>query len=115
MTPTQAIIAAAQATQDVTDAAGRTLTVRRLTSLDRLRLFKAVGPALAYNERYLGLAGLAFAVVAIDGIPVPQPATEAQVEAAIDRLGDVAIHAIGAALNPDAPSPGEPADATAGN
>ncbi len=109
-TPTQSLIAAAQEIHDVTDANGRTLTIRRLNALDRLRLFKAVGPTLGYNDRYLGLASLAFAIVAIDGIPCPQPANEPQVEALIERLGDAGVHAIGASLNRE-----EPAAATAGN
>jgi hypothetical protein len=110
MTPTQTYIAAAHDVHDVTDATGRVLTVRRQTTLDRLRLFKAVGPTLAFNDRYLGLAGLAFSVMGIDGVPVPQPTNDAQIEAAIDRIGDAGMTAIGAALNPE-----EPADATAGN
>ncbi len=113
LSPTQAYVAANQAIRDITDANGRNLTIRRQTTLDRLRLFKAVGPALAANDRYLGLAGLAFAVLAIDGVPLPQPANEQQVEAAIDRIGDVGMHAIGQALN--IPSPEEPADANPGN
>ena len=37
------------------------------------------------------MAMLAFAVSAIDGVPLPQPANEHQIEAAIDRLGDPAL------------------------
>ena len=110
MTPTQAFIAAALDEREITDATGRRLTIHRLTALDRLRLFKAVPPNLAYNERYLGQAGLAFAVTAIDGIPIPQPTNEPQIEAAVERLGNAGINAIGAALNT-----AEPATATAGN
>ena len=109
-TPTQSYIAAAQATQVVSDAAGRVLTVRRTNTLDRLRLFKALGPALAENERYLGLACLAFAVTAIDGVPMPQPTNEAQLEAAIERIGDDGIAAIAATLRTK-----DPADAAPGN
>ena len=43
---------------------------------------------------------LAFAVTAIDGVPTPQPANEHQIESAIDRLGDPAIAAIAASLDP---------------
>ncbi len=100
MTPTQQIVAAAHQTFDVTDTTGRILTLRRPTTLDRLRLFKAVGSSLSTNDRYLGMAILAFAVIAIDGVPVPQPANEQQIESALDRLGDPAIQAIGAALDP---------------
>jgi hypothetical protein len=101
MTPTQAYIAAAHGTRDVTDAAGRVLTIRRPTTLDRLHLFKAVGPALSMNERYLGMAMLAFAVTAIDGVPLPHPTNEHQVETAVDRLGDAGIAAIAACLAPE--------------
>ena len=101
MTPTPAYVTAAHEIRDITDSTGRILTIRRPTTLDRLRLFKAVGPSLSTNERYLGLAMLAFAVIAIDGVPSPQPANEHQIEAAIERLGDPAIAAIAASLNPE--------------
>jgi hypothetical protein len=73
---------------------GRRLVVRRLTALDTLRLFKAAGPVLAQNEPWLSLAGLAFAVLELDGIPVPPPTTETQIESLIDRLGDDGLAAI---------------------
>ena len=110
MTPSETFVADAYRAWDVTDSLGRVLTIHQITALDRLRLFKAVPPHLAYNDRYLGQACLTFAVSAIDGVPLPQPATEAQIEAATIRLGNAGIDAIGNAL-----SPGEPADATAGN
>ena len=109
MTPTQAFVAAAERTWDVTDALGRTLTVHQLTALDRLRLFKALPPHLAGHNHYLGQACLTFAVTAIDGVPIPQPTNEAQIEAAVARLGNEGIDAIGAALKPEelaAASPG---------
>ena len=100
MTPTETFVAGAHEAREIVDSNGRSLTIRRPTTLDRLRLFKAVGPSLSANDRYLGLAMLAFCVVAIDGVPVPQPSNEHQIEAAIDRLGDAAIAAIGASLQP---------------
>jgi hypothetical protein len=101
MSPSQSIIAEAYLTKDVPDATGRILTIRRPTTLDRLRLFKAVGPSLATNERYLGIAVLAFCVTAIDGIPVPQPTNEQYLEQAVQRLGDHGIAAVADALLPD--------------
>ncbi len=100
-TPSNLIIADAAGLRSVTDVNGRILTIRSPTTLDRLRLFKAVGANLAGNERYLGVAMLAFVVDAIDGVPLPQPTNEYQIEAAIGRLGDAAIEAIAAALNPN--------------
>ena len=78
----------------VQDSLGRVLTLRRLNALDRLRLFKAVGPILSQNGPYLGMATLAWTVTAMDGVPVPSPATEAQLEALVEKLGDAGIAAV---------------------
>lgn len=104
-TPSARLVAAAQAAPVVTDAAGRTLSLRRLTALDKLRLYKAAGPLLAQNAPWLGVALLAASVTAIDEVPVPPPATEAQIEALVARLGEDALAAIADALAPE-PSPG---------
>jgi len=100
MTPSERIVAAAAAEVEVTDALGRRLRVRRPGALDRLRLFKAAGPVLAQNERWLGLAMLAFCVSEIDGTPVPQPAGEAMLERVVERLGDAGTAAVAVALAP---------------
>jgi hypothetical protein len=94
MTPTQAIVREAVKTFTATDGKGRRLVLRRLTALDTLRLFKAAGPVLAQNEPWLSMAGLAFSVLEIDGVPVPPPATEPQIESLINRLGDEGLAAI---------------------
>lgn len=82
------------------DAAGRTLTIRKPTALDQLRLFKAVGPTLAQNQPYLGMAMVACAVTAIDGVPVLAPGNESQIESLVQRLGDVGLRAASAVLEP---------------
>lgn len=84
----------------VTDSQGRRLNLRRLTALDRLRLFKAAGPLLSHNDRWLGMAMLAVSVSAIDDIPIPQPGSEQQIEALVHRLGDPGIAAVASALEP---------------
>jgi hypothetical protein len=81
------------------DGNGRDLVVRKLTALDRLRIFKAVGPTLADNPPYLGMAILAYSVCEIDGVPVPPPATEPQLEALVQRLGDNGMNAIADAFD----------------
>ena len=101
--PTQRYLATATASQSVVDADGRRLTIRKLTSLDKLRLFKAAGPLLAQNHPWLGMATLACSVSAIDDIPIPSPTTEAQVESLVSRLGDCGIAAIAQALAPTSP------------
>ena len=98
-TPTAQIVAAATAPVVVRDADGREIVLRRMTSLDRLRLFKAVGPVLSQNNAYLGMAMLAASVVAIDTVPIPAPVTEGQVEALVGRLGNVGIEAVAAGLS----------------
>jgi hypothetical protein len=98
MAPSQRIIAEAAREFDVTDETGRVLRIRRPGALDRLRLFKAVGPTLSTNERYVGYAMLAMCVTIIDGVPQPAPANEGQLEALVQRLGDAGMVAIGRGL-----------------
>src|SRR5579863_8956021 len=94
MTPSHNIVRDACKTHIAVDKKGRHLTVRHLTALDTLRLFKAAGPLLAENEPWLAMAGLVFSVLEIDGVPVPSPTNEAQIEGLVDRLGDDGLAAI---------------------
>ena len=98
MTPTASILAAATATQTIVDGDGRRLAIRRLTALDRLRLFKAAGPTLAQNQPWLGMALIASSVVAIDDVPVPPPVSNCRSKAMIGRLGDTGVSAIAQVL-----------------
>lgn len=98
MTPTQRIVAEAGAVLSVADGTGHTLQFRRPGALDRLRLFKALGPVLSSNDRYVGYAMLAFCVTAIDDVPVPAPSSEAQIEGLVQRLGDAGLAAVGEGL-----------------
>jgi hypothetical protein len=104
MVPSQVIVREAARTFAAVDTKGRRLSLRRLTALDTLRLFKAAGPALAQNEPWLSMAGLAFSVQEIDGVPVPAPATEAQIETLIDRLGDEGLAAIAKTIEDEHPA-----------
>ena len=113
VSPTARIVAAALATVSVKDVSGRVLEVRRPGALDRLRLFKALGPGLSSNEQYVGYSMLAMCVVSIDGVPVPQPGNEAQMEGLIGRLGDAGMVAVGQGLLDQAG--GGVADAGGGN
>jgi hypothetical protein len=89
------------------DAIGRRLKVRKPNVVDRLRLFKAVGPDAAQNEPYLGLALTACAVKFIDDIPVPHPSNEQQIENLILRLGDAGMNAAGTVVAVREPSNAE--------
>jgi hypothetical protein len=110
MTPSQTIVNEAARTFSIVDTKGRRLTLRRLTALDTLRLFKAAGPVLAQNEPWLSMAGLAFSVLEVDGVPVPAPTTETQIEGLIDRLGDEGLAAIANTVKEECPTPNTRAD-----
>jgi hypothetical protein len=113
-TPSERMLAAAQAGPTVTDPLGRRLVLRRLTALDKLRLLKAAGPALAPNTPWMGLALLAASVTAIDDVPVPQPSNEQQIEALVGRLGDEGLATVSEAFAAEEPSEADAVDA-AGN
>lgn len=98
-TPSAAILRRTE-TIETTDEDGRVLTVRPPHALDQLRLFKAVGPLLAQNQPYLGMALVACSVIEIDGVPVPTPVHEQQIESLVMRLGDSGLRAAGAVLEP---------------
>lgn len=110
MTPSQTIIRQSARTFTTVDTNGRRLSLRRLTALDTLRLFKAAGPMLAQNEPWLSMAGLAFSVLEIDGVPVPAPITEAQIEGLVDRLGDDGLAAIANVIKDECPTSKSRAD-----
>ena len=84
--------------ESVKDKAGRVLELRRVGVLEQLRLFKALGPELSENRAYMGLARVAAAVAMVDGVPLPFPAHEAAVEAALERLSEDGVDAVGQAL-----------------
>lgn len=102
MTPSETIVAGSIGLRTIDDPTGRRLSLRRLTALDKLRLFKAAGPLLAQNQPWLGMAMLACSVTAIDDVPVPPPTNEGQIEAMVSRLGDAGIAAVAGALKLDA-------------
>ena len=85
-------------TASVIDSLGRTLKVKRLSALDRLRLFTACGAENSDNRQYMSYAGAAAAVTEVDGIPVPFPATELQVSALVARLDEEGLAAVIGAL-----------------
>ncbi|HME19850.1 MAG TPA: hypothetical protein VKI44_00535 [Acetobacteraceae bacterium] len=95
-------MAAATTTETVIDADGRRLAIRRLSALDRLRLFKAAGPLLSQNQPWLGMALIACSVAGIDDVPVPPPSNEIQIEAMVGRLGDAGIAAVAQSLQQSA-------------
>ena len=93
-TPSQEVIRAANTTALVTDARGRKIEIRKLKTLDRMRLFELVGPENAMNDRYLGYATLAYSVVSIDGEQLPRPDQKIALEAIVQRLDEEGFEAV---------------------
>jgi hypothetical protein len=100
-TPTELIVSAASPTIQTHDSLGRTLTIRRIHALDRLRLLKLAGPELSQNDAWLNMAALALSVTEIDGIPRAPPVTERHIEATVSELGDFGLQAAAEALSED--------------
>lgn len=73
------------------DSQGRTLKIKFLSTLDRMRISKVVGGDLSKNDVYLGYATLAYCVTAIDEEPVPPPVTVLELEFLVERLGDAGL------------------------
>lgn len=81
-----------QAPEVITDSAGRKITLRKLTVVDQARLLRAIGPKQAENQPYVQLVEMACMAADIDGIPLPFPTNETQIDALLGRLGDSAVN-----------------------
>lgn len=86
--PSAQIVKKANERVTVTDDRGRSIVVRKLTPLDRMRMSKAAGSENATNQPYMLYALVACSVVSVDGDDMLTPTTERQLEAAISLLGD---------------------------
>jgi hypothetical protein len=95
-TPSQEIVA--NKIVKVTDARGRSIEVRKLKTLDRMRLLELVGPENSANQQYLGFAMLAYSVSSIDGNPTGRPATKLALEAIVQELDDDGFDAVSKAF-----------------
>lgn len=82
----------------IRDARGRRIVFRDLDVLDQARLALVVGrgghPEDTQNAVFMQLASVAYAVTAIDDVPMSRPATHAQIMAAIGTLGDEGFAAV---------------------
>ena len=82
------------------DSKGRTIAVRKLNVLDRMKLFECVGAENSKNDPYMEYATLAWHVTAIAGEPVTRPAKKPQLEALVSRLGEEGLVAVALELTP---------------
>ena len=90
----QPVVAENGKTATVVDELGRTITVRKLGPLDRMRLFRVVGAEASENGQYMGLAALAACVTAIDGVQKSFPLNQIQLDSMVQSLEDEGFNAI---------------------
>lgn len=96
-TPSQEIIADANRVIHVTDARGRVIGIRKVTTSIRRRVSLAIDGDNQSKPIYIGQVMLAASVCEIDGVQVPLPQNDMQFGALIDRLDDDGFEAIGPA------------------
>lgn len=92
-TPSQAIIAAGNQKAEVIDSRARVLVVKKISPLERMRLFRVAGAELSANQQWIGMAAIAVSVISIDGDAVGAAGTTRQIEALVDMLGDEGLEA----------------------
>jgi len=95
--PTARTVREANTPVTLTDARGRQISIRRLGTLDQMRLLELVGADNSKNEQYLGLAGLAYSTVSIDGEPCSRLVNKLQLEARVAQLDDDGMAAVAVA------------------
>jgi hypothetical protein len=87
-------------------SAGKMLTVKRLSVVEKMRLARALGEHSG-NDSYGNFAVVAASVREIDSMPIPFPMTTLQLEATVQRLDDdgmeAAIQALIAVSTPAQP------------
>ncbi len=88
LTPSQRIIADAAKAVELTDALGRKLQVRKLTALDQLKLYRAIGAAHSANQQVFWMSSAAASVSHIDGLRMKFPTTQDDIDDLVGRLGD---------------------------
>jgi hypothetical protein len=92
-TPSQAVVAGDAKTVEVTDARGRTFTLKRPNLLQQFR-FVAALRELAENATYRAMATPLIFVTAIDSEAQPMPTTQLQIDAMIQRIDTDGFDAI---------------------
>jgi hypothetical protein len=91
--PSKVLMSDAAAEHVVVDKTGRQITLKKPGLLAQYRLVKMVGGEAASNAVYMNMILPVTFVVAIDGLPVPAPATQSALEALIQRLDEHGLEA----------------------
>jgi hypothetical protein len=80
-------------TATVVDNKGRSIKVKKLSALDRVRLFKAAGATHSENRMLQSYYSTAASVTDLDGMPVVFPISEMQLDALVARLDEHGLEA----------------------
>jgi hypothetical protein len=94
--PSTSTVAGSGDTRTVKDANGRTITVRRLSVLEEMRLLKVLGE---HNSSYYSLCSQIARVSALNGEQVMMPNNEREIEMLAQRLGHEGIAALMEAIS----------------
>jgi hypothetical protein len=78
----------------VKDERGRSIEVRRIKTLDRMKLLELIGPDNSMNSHYLSFATLEYSVASIDGMPVASVRSKLALEAVVQQLDDDGFAAV---------------------
>ncbi len=82
----------------VTDKRGRSIEVRRIKTLDRMKILELIGPENSMNGHYLSFATLAYSVVSIDSQPLGNAKSKLALEAVVQQLDDDGFDAVAEAF-----------------
>lgn len=93
LNPTEQLVAETNASFEVQDSRGRSITLRKPGVLAQFRLIEALGES-ASNTTYVSMVLPLLFVAAIDGDPVAQLTSKRQVEALIQRLDDSGLETV---------------------
>ena len=77
---------------------GRVIKVKKLSAIDRMRLFRAVGAEDSENRAYMHYSVLAASVTELAGDPISFPTSAIQLQATVARLDEDGLDAVVSAL-----------------
>ena len=92
-TPASRVTVIDERRASVVDSKGRMIKVKKLSALDRVKLFRALGATDSENRMLGSYANTAASVVELEGAPVPFPSTSLQLDALIGRLDEHGLEA----------------------
>ena len=97
-TPTEAVVRQQQNSTTLRSAEGNEFVIRKLSPIQKMKLFAVLGPELTNNSHYLGYAVIAVCIMSINGEPLPFPSSRRDLEALIGRISEAEFELVGEAV-----------------